>query len=106
VVLGAFVEAAAHDAGDFFEFEIARGKAIEVDPDHPLQRAIIVEPLPAALRLADEQLADWEPRWHRATRGAPIDFDQAQAVAAEFMDPVLRHSVERRRWIAAEQRWS
>jgi hypothetical protein len=220
--LEALVEAAAHDAGDFFEFEIARGEAIEVDPDHPLQRALsvpvvariggtvfaefsidlglprddvvdvdwvepaatltgepavdeippvallalpaqvadkmcalferhgsggfrpsrardladiamiaaqkdidgtelakdlrreehrrleartLVEPLPGALRLADEQIADWGPRWFKATRGAPIDFDQAHVVAARFTDPALQRSVEGKRWSVAEQRW-
>lgn len=42
VALNALEEAAAHDAGDFFEFEIARGRAIEVDPGHLLERAISV----------------------------------------------------------------
>ena len=223
VALEALVEAAAHDAGDFFDFEIARGKAIEVDPDHPLERAIsvpviariggvvfaefsidlasprddaidvewlepeatltgdpavdeiapvallalpaqladktcaifevhgtdghassrardladiamvatqkdvdgdeltrhvrreerrrleaatLVEPLPAALRLSNEQLTDWGSRWHKATRGAPIAFDQAQAIAATFMDPVLEGLVTGKRWSAAEQQWS
>jgi nucleotidyltransferase AbiEii toxin of type IV toxin-antitoxin system len=71
-----------------------------------LEAQTLVEPLPVALRLADEQIADWEPRWHKATRGAPIDFDEAQAVAARFMDPVLQDSVEDKRWSAAKQQWS
>ena len=221
--LEALVEAAAYDAGDFFEFAIARDKTITVDPDHPLERAIsvpvqariggtvfadfgidlglprddivdiewvepqatltgepavdeiptvallalsaqiadkvcaiferhgpdgrvssrardladiamiadqkdidgtgladhlrreerrrlaaqtLVEPLPAALRLADEQIADWGDRWSKATRNAPIDFTQAQLVAARFMDPVLQYAVEGKRWSAAEQQWT
>jgi hypothetical protein len=222
VALKALMEAAAYDAGDFFEFAITRGKAIEVDPEHALERAISVpvvariggtvfaefsidlglprddvvdvewvapqatltgepavdeippvallslpaqvadkvcalferygsgnfassrardladiamiasqksvggteltsdlrreerrrldaqtlaEPLPAALRLADEQITDWGPRWQKATRAAPIGFDQARAVAAAFMDPVLHGAVEGKQWSAAEQRW-
>ena len=42
MALKALVEAAAHDAGDFFSFEVFRGKAVEVDPDHPLERALSV----------------------------------------------------------------
>jgi hypothetical protein len=42
VALEALADAAAHDAGDFFEFEIARRRAIEVDRDHPLERAVSV----------------------------------------------------------------
>jgi hypothetical protein len=220
VALKALADAVAYDAGDFFEFEIARGRAVEVDPDHPLERAVsvpvvarvgetvfaefsvdlgltrddvldvewvepeatltgeeavdgiprvallalpaqladkvcalferhgghvssrardladiamiatqkdidgtefvnqlrreerrrlqagtLVEPLPVTLRLADEQIADWQPRWHKATRGAPIEFDGAQTVAATFMDPVLQGLVEGRRWSAADQHW-
>jgi Nucleotidyl transferase AbiEii toxin, Type IV TA system len=223
VALEALVEAAAHDAGDFFEFDIARGKAIKADPDHPLERAIsvpvvariggsvfanftvdlglpsvgdldvdwvnpeatltgepavdeippvatlalsaqladkvcalferhgpggaassrardladiamiatqkdidgaalanhlrreesrrveagtLVEPLPTALRLADEQIADWKLRWHKATRGASINFDEAQATAAKFIDPVMQNSVENKRWSATTQQWT
>jgi hypothetical protein len=65
----------------------------------------LIEPLPRALRLADEQIADWRSRWRRATRGAPITFEEAQAVAASFMDPVLVDSVNSRHWSAADQRW-
>jgi hypothetical protein len=222
VALEALVEAAAHDAGDFFEFDIAQGDLSSVDPDHPLERAVSVpvtarigttvfadfsidltlprddvtevdwiepratltgepvvdetapvallplpaqiadktcaiferhgsrgawssrardladiamiaaqkdvdgtrladhvrreerrrleaktltEPLPSVLRLADEQIADWAPRWQKATRGAPVAFAEAQAAAARMMDPVLGGSVEGRQWSAVEQRW-
>jgi hypothetical protein len=221
--LEALAEAVAHDAGDFFEFELARGKAVEVDPGHPLERALsvpvvariggtvfadftvdlalprdgalsvdwvtptatltgepivdvippvallslgaqiadkvcalferhgpdghassrardladiamiatqenidgtelvaqlrreerrrldaetLVERLPSSLRLADEQIAGWKGRWHKATRGAPIGFDEAQEMVARFIDPVLRDSVAGRQWSATEQRWS
>jgi hypothetical protein len=221
--LEALVEAAAHDAGDFFEFELARGKAVEVDPGHPLERALsvpvvariggtvfadfsvdlalprdgalsvdwiepgatvtgepavdaiprvavlalaaqvadkvcalferhgpgaqassrardladiamiasqenidgtqltaqlrreerrrldaqtLVEALPSSLRLADEQITDWERRWNRATRDAPVGFSEAQEIAASFIDPVLGNLVVGRRWIAEGQRWS
>jgi len=70
-----------------------------------LEAQTLAEPLPAALRLADEQISDWGSRWHKATRAAPIDFDQAQAVAAAFMDPVLKGTVEGKQWSPAEQYW-
>jgi hypothetical protein len=223
VAVEALTKAAAHDAGDFFEFKIDREKAIAIDPDHPLERAIsvpvqarigetafadfridlglrredvidvewvkpqatltgepavdeipavallaltaqiadkvcaiferhgpdghassrardladlamiatqkdiegttlanhlrreehrrlkaqtLVEPLPAALRLADAQITDWGSRWSKATRDAPIDFAQAQSVAASFLDPVLQDAVEGKQWSAAEQEWA
>ena len=42
IALKALEEAAAHDLGDFFEFEIGRDQIEEVDPDHPLERAVSV----------------------------------------------------------------
>lgn len=222
VALQALVEAAGHDAGDFFTFEIARGEAAVVDPEHPLERAVsvpvvarlgetvfahfsidlalprddvldvewltpeatltgkadvdeippvallslpaqvadkacalferhgargehssrardladiamiaqqreidgsaltehlrreearrrkagtLIEALPRDLRLAATQVRDWSGRWEKATRGAPIGFDEAQRVAAAFLDPVLRDGVRGLRWSPAAQRW-
>jgi hypothetical protein len=70
-----------------------------------LDAKTLIAPLPNALRLADEQLADWAPRWTKATRGAPITFEAAQAGAARFLDPVLRGSVEGLQWSAVDQQW-
>ncbi len=222
VALQALEEAAAHDLGDFFEFEIRRGQLEEVDPDHPLERAAsvpvvarvgtailaefnidlalpregdveiewvrpeatltgqpevdetepiallalaaqladkvcavherhgdghhssrardladlamiaqqkdsegsqliahvrkeetrrlqagtLLEPLPPALQLADEQIADWSGRWKKATRNAPLGFDEAQDIATAFLEPVLDGTAEGRRWTAATQTWS
>ena len=221
VALKALVEAAGHDMGDFFEFEIVGGEAAEVDPEHPLERALSVpviarigatvfapfsvdlglprgdeldvdwvkppttltgkaevdetppvavlampaqvadkvcalyerhgddnhssrardladiamvamqedvdgdalhrhlrreearrravgtlrDALPPKLRLADAQIRDWKPRWKKATRGAPITFEDAQATAARFVDPVLQGAVIGLRWSSAEQVW-
>ena len=63
-----------------------------------LDAGTLVAPLPSELRLAKEQLGDWRSRWTRATRGAPISFDEAQEVAAAFIDPVLKDAVEGKRW--------
>jgi hypothetical protein len=49
-------EAVAHDAGDFFEFDLARGKAVEVDRDHPLERALSV---PVVARIGGTVFADF-----------------------------------------------
>jgi Nucleotidyl transferase AbiEii toxin, Type IV TA system len=223
IALEALVDAAACDLGDFFEFQVAGGEAVEVDPDHPLERAIavpvraliggttfadfsvdlalpreeavtshwlvpaatltgeptvdttapiavlalpaqladklcaiferhgpdaqhssrardladiamvatqkeidgsallaavdresrrrlaagtLIEPLPAAFVLAGEQTADWRPRWSRATRGAPIAFDEALAIAIAFLDPVLGREVADHAWDFAGRRWT
>jgi nucleotidyltransferase AbiEii toxin of type IV toxin-antitoxin system len=70
-----------------------------------LQAGTLIEPLPRELRLVDQQLADWKARWTRATRGAPISFDEAREAASTFPDPVLRTAVEGNRWSASEQAW-
>lgn len=223
VALRALVEAAEHDLGDFFTFEIARGSAWEVDPDHPLERALtvpitarvgraifaqfnvdlalpradglsaeplspgetltglaevdgitpvtvltipaqladkvcavferhgadgtrssrardladiamiamqqdvdgaallselrreegrrlaagtILEPLPSTFALAADQVADWRARWTRATRGAPVSFDQAMETATRFLTPVLRGDVAGARWSSATGEWT
>jgi hypothetical protein len=62
-------------------------------------------PLPDELRLADEQFADWMTRWPKATRGAPVTFDEARAAASAFIDPVLQDHARGKRWVAARQRW-
>ena len=222
VALKALVEAAAHDLGDFFEFELGRDQTEEVNPDHPLERALSVpvlarigtttfaefsidlvlprevddvavewvqpeatltgqpevdqtepmallalpaqiadklcavherhgdghyssrardladlamiaqqkdsdgsrliahvqreearrrkagtltEPLPKTLQLAEEQIADWSLRWTKATRDAPVTFEEAQAVAAAFLNPVLDGTADGMRWNAATQTW-
>jgi Nucleotidyl transferase AbiEii toxin, Type IV TA system len=163
--LEALAEAAAYDAGDFFEFEVADDPVVDgtarvallalpaqvadktcavfelhgpnrhpssrardladiamiatqkdFDGDeltshvrreerHRLDAGTLAEPLPAALRLSAEQLADWRLRWRRATRGAPIEFDDALVIAARFMDPVLEGAAAGRTWNGSGQQW-
>ena len=52
----ALESAAAHDLDDFFEFEVARGRTVEVDPDHPLERAISV---PIVARVGSATFAEF-----------------------------------------------
>jgi hypothetical protein len=65
----------------------------------------LAEPLPNKLRLAEEQVVDWVGRWARATRDAPLSFDEAQAVATMFLSPVLAGDAEGMRWHSATQTW-
>jgi hypothetical protein len=66
----------------------------------------LAEPLPKKLRLAEEQVVDWVGRWARATRDAPLSFDEAQAVATAFLSPVLAGDAEGMRWHFATQTWN
>jgi predicted nucleotidyltransferase component of viral defense system len=65
----------------------------------------LLEPLPDALVLSDAQRDDWRRRWSKATRDAPIEFDEALDFAAALMNPVLADSVENQRWHAASRQW-
>jgi Nucleotidyl transferase AbiEii toxin, Type IV TA system len=65
----------------------------------------LTEPLPPTFELAPTQQADWRQRWDRATRGAPISFDDARALAARLLDPVLAGEASGS-WSADQQRWS
>lgn len=222
IALKALVAAAANDAGDFFEFEINRGEAAEVDPEHPLERALsvpvtarigntefakfsidlalptadalaidwvdpeatltgkdevdripsvallaleaqvadkvcalyerhgetakhssrardladiamismqrkldgdalsrhlhreekrrmdagtLIEPLPSQLILADEQISDWRDRWEKATRGAPITFEDAYDAARACVNPALTDAITSKQWSPTERRW-
>jgi len=48
---------------------------------------------------------DWKRRWNRATRAAPIDFEEALGLAARTLDEVLRDRVDGLRWVAADGSW-
>src|SRR6185369_1924311 len=66
----------------------------------------LIEPLPTTLRLAEDQITDWAPRWKKATRGAPVTFEEALKVAAAFLTPVLDGTADGMRWNAAAQSWA
>jgi Nucleotidyl transferase AbiEii toxin, Type IV TA system len=61
-------------------------------------------PLPNHLELADSQTTDWRRRWKKATRGAPMSFDEAYALARTFLEPILARSGQGR-WSSAERAW-
>jgi hypothetical protein len=52
VAVQALAQALAYDADDFFEFELARDRTIEINADHPLERALAV-PVVARTRRQD-----------------------------------------------------
>jgi Nucleotidyl transferase AbiEii toxin, Type IV TA system len=78
VALAALVEAAAHDAGDFFEFEIDRERAAAVDADHPLERAISV---PVTARLGGRLFAEFS---------VDLVLPRGDVVAVDWLEPDAR----------------
>jgi hypothetical protein len=71
-----------------------------------LRAGTLIEPLPTDLQLADEQIADWGLRWEKATRNAPLTFEDAREVAEAFLNPVLDGTAGGRHWDAAAQSWA
>jgi hypothetical protein len=65
----------------------------------------LIEPLPTTLQLAEEQIADWSPRWRKATRNAPLTLEEALDVATAFLNPVLDGTADGMGWNAATQTW-
>lgn len=70
-----------------------------------LAAGTLLAPLPESFRLADEQLVEWSRRWKKATRQAPIGFDEAYASAAAFVDPVLAGDVLDAAWSPSAGAW-
>jgi hypothetical protein len=69
------------------------------------QAGTLTQGRPESLLLADEQTQDWARRWERATRGAPITFDDALAQASALIDPVLAGSVDDATWDSSRSAW-
>jgi hypothetical protein len=62
-------------------------------------------PLPDRLALEAAQREDWKGRWEKATRGAPIGFEDALSTASKLVDPLLSGAAAGARWYPAPQRW-
>lgn len=65
----------------------------------------LVSPLPVELVLVAAQIADWRAHWNKATRRAPVGFEEARDQAAAFIDPVLGGIARGKRWDATWRRW-
>ncbi|MGI8779905.1 MAG: nucleotidyl transferase AbiEii/AbiGii toxin family protein [Solirubrobacteraceae bacterium] len=63
----------------------------------------LTEPLPNTLTLPPVQQYDWSRRWTKATRGAPITFEDALALASALMDPILDGRAADARWDATQR---
>lgn len=81
----------------------ALSAAVEHESARRLAAGTLRESLPAAFHLVAEQEADWRRRWTKATRSAPVTFDEAFETATTFLDPVLRREVDGRTWSVAER---
>jgi nucleotidyltransferase AbiEii toxin of type IV toxin-antitoxin system len=59
--------------------------------------------LPASFALAELQERDWRGNFGRASRGAPISFDEAFASSSALIDPLLRESARGHRWSVVDR---
>jgi hypothetical protein len=55
-------------------------------------------PLPSSFSLDPEQRAEWSARWTKATRNAPITFEDAERLSGVFLNPVINGSASGQRW--------
>lgn len=68
-------------------------------------RGSLHRPLPTAFALPADQVAHWRERWTKATRGAPVSFEDAYAVTDRILTPVLAGTVGSARWSCEHRRW-
>lgn len=81
------------------------GAAIQREAEARLRAGSLIEPLPRSLILSSEQVDDWPSRWEKATRGAPVSFEDALTTAQGLLDPVMSGTVDGLRWEPVEQAW-
>jgi hypothetical protein len=61
--------------------------------------------LPRSFALDESQERDWRAGFAKASRGAPIVFDDAFALAKALVDPLLDGSAADRRWSPTDGRY-
>lgn len=64
------------------------------------------EGLPSSFVLSKEQEQEWRTTFSRASRGAPITFDEALGLAAGFINPLLNGSAAGLTWSADAQAYA
>jgi hypothetical protein len=79
--------------------------ALRVEESRRLAAGSLNEPLPNEVRLDPEQERDWRQRWTKATRAAPITFEEALQVAARLVGPALAGTIGGKHWSALHQDW-
>ena len=84
----------------------ALGVSLRAEERRRLDAATLDAPLPETLNLADEQRRDWARRWKKATRDAPIEFDEALNVASALVNPVVAGTTHAACWSAARMTWT
>jgi hypothetical protein len=63
------------------------------------------EGLPDLFVLPEKQAEEWRASFEKASRGAPISFDDALALAQLFVNPLLDDSARGKRWNATSERY-
>ena len=70
-----------------------------------LASGTLTEPLPTQFQLPDDQQQTWQRSWKKATRQAPISFDDALRISADFLDPIL-NGIASGIWQTDQRRWA
>lgn len=79
--------------------------ALHLEESRRLAAGSLDAPLPDELHLDPGQEQDWRQRWAKATRAAPITFDDALAVAGGLIGPALADAISGAHWSVAHQEW-
>src|SRR5437660_321901 len=75
--------------------------SLRAEEERRQQLGSLPEGLPPTFALPDEHLRSWRSNFAKASRGAPIQFDDAYAQASALVDPLLDNSAASKTWNAA-----
>lgn len=79
--------------------------ALRLEESRRLAAGSLDGPLPSHLRLDPGQERDWRLRWTKATRAAPITFEEALDVAERLLGPALADRIGGKHWSVVHQDW-
>jgi hypothetical protein len=75
--------------------------ALRAEEERRRGQGSLPEGLPATFALSKEQLDAWRSNFAKASRGAPIQFDEACELTTALVDPLLDNSAAAKKWHAA-----
>ena len=79
--------------------------ALHLEESRRLAAGSLDAPLPDGLRLDPGQERDWRQSWTKATRAAPITFEDALEIAGRILGPALADAIGGAHWSVADQEW-
>lgn len=78
---------------------------LQREQDRRLAAGTLHQPLPKAFSLDEQQRAEWPSRWRKATRNAPISFEEAEQLATASLNPALSGEARGSHWNPNRLEW-